>query len=108
MLDLGRDRPPCALMQSRSSGGAAGHGRRVELDHLDLIEAASDAAAALDADGSEIAPYLAAFGASSSTELDPADRTDLYLEVARAMADRYADVVDGVAALEAYERGAQN
>ena len=78
------------------------------MDHLDLIEAASDAAAALDDDGSAIAPYLAAFGASTPADLDPADRTDLYLEIARSIAARYADVVDAVDALEAYEADAAN
>jgi len=77
------------------------------MDHLDLIEAASDAAAALDFDGAEIAPYLAAFGASSPAALDPADRTDLYLEIARSMAARYADVVQAVDSLEAYEADAR-
>ena len=78
------------------------------MDHLDLIEAASDAAAALDDDGSGIAPYLAAFGASTPADLDPADRTDLYLEVARSMAARYARVVEAVNSLEAYEEAARN
>jgi hypothetical protein len=78
------------------------------LDHLDLIEAASDAAAALDSDGSAIAPYLPAFRASTSADLDPADRTDLYLEIARSMADRYAGVVDAVDALQAYEKDTSN
>jgi hypothetical protein len=78
------------------------------MDHLDLIEAASDAAAELDPDGLEIAPYLAAFGARTPADLDPADRTDIYLEIARSMAARYADVVDAVSSLEAYEAAARN
>ena len=78
------------------------------MDHLDLLEAASDAAAELDSDGSEIAPYLAAFGASTPADLDPADRTDHYLEVARSMAARYARVVEAVNSLEAYEEAARN
>ena len=78
------------------------------MDHLDLIEAASDAAAALDSDGSEIAPYLAAFGANSPADLDPADKTDIYLEIARSMAAQYAHVVDAVDALGSYEEGARS
>ncbi len=50
----------------------------------------------------------AAFGARTPADLDPADRTDLYLEIARSMAARYADVVDAVNSLEAYERNAQS
>lgn len=74
------------------------------MDHLDLIEAASDAAAELDSDGSEIASYLAAFGASTPDDLDPADRTAIYLELARETADVYGELVDAVRVLEAYER----
>ncbi len=73
------------------------------MDHLDLLEAAADAAAALDDDGLLLAPYLGAFGAVTRDDLDPADRTDLYLEIARSMAARYAEVVDAVNSLEAYE-----
>jgi hypothetical protein len=73
------------------------------LDHLDLLEAASDAAAALDDDGLLLAPYLAAFGVVNPDDLDPADRTDIYLEIARSMAARYADVVEAVNSLEGYE-----
>ena len=72
------------------------------MDHLDLIEAASDAAAALDDNGSAIAPVLAAFGASTPADLDPADRTDLYLEIARIYRRSIcATLFDAVDALEA-------
>ena len=72
-------------------------------DHLDLLEAAADAAAALDPDGSALSPYLAAYGAITPDNLDPADRTDIYLEIARHVAHVYGELVDAVRLLEASE-----
>ena len=51
------------------------------------------------------APYFAAYRATSPGELDPVDRMDICLELARHAAHVYGEVVDAVRLLESYERG---